>query len=114
MARNSARCLGGSAKGKSEKGAARNPPKTPISQNGGYLALPRSRGRVILAARAGKAYPTRPPRRKHGFGVLLTPGCEGVEKSTGRVIPSEARNLALPQVAWQNKGAERDSSLRSE
>jgi hypothetical protein len=33
---------------------------------------------------------------------------------TKAVIPSEARNLALPQAAWQNKGAERDSSLRSE
>jgi hypothetical protein len=38
---------------------------------------------------------------------------EGVKKSTGAVIPSEARNLALSSVR-KGKKTERDSSLRSE
>ena len=105
MARNSARCLGGAAKGKSEEEPARNRPKTPISQNGGYLALPRPRGRVILAPRAGKAYPTRPPGHKYGFGVLLTPGCEGGEKSTSRVIPSEDFMILRLTTVHENPGS---------
>ena len=66
----------------------------------------RSLTSVPSPARAGEG------RRRGGEGHP-TQGLEAVEESSGTIIPSEARNLAL-FFGLYVPGPERDSSLRSE